>query len=137
MKRIILIATLLIAGLAQAQQVKLTVELSGFKSNDGNVRVGLYNSDATFLKTTVKSLVSEIRNGHAKVIFEGVPKGEYAVSVYHDENANAKLDTNFMGIPTEDFASSNNAKGFMGPPKYADAKFDLQSDSKIKIILNN
>jgi uncharacterized protein (DUF2141 family) len=47
------------------------------------------------------------------------------------------LDTNFIGIPKENFACSNNAKGTMGPPKYEDAKFDLNKDSKLEIIFNN
>ena len=38
-----------------------------------------------------------------------------------------------MGIPIEDYACSNGAKGFMGPPKYSDAKFKL-SESKIITI---
>jgi len=42
-----------------------------------------------------------------------------------------------MGIPSEDIACSNNAKGFMGPPKYKDAKFNINKDSKIDIKFNN
>jgi len=71
------------------------------------------------------------------VTFTDVPKGEYAVSVYHDENSNGVMDKNMFGIPSEDYASSNNAKGVMGPPKYADAKFKINTNSKIKITLNN
>ena len=41
---------------------------------------------------------------------------------------------NMMGIPSEDYAASNNAKGFMGPPSYKDAKFTVDKDSKIEII---
>ena len=44
---------------------------------------------------------------------------------------------NFMGIPKEDIACSNNAKGFMGPPKYEDAKFTITKDLKIEIKFNN
>ena len=33
----------------------------------------------------------------------------------------------FFGIPKEAYGCSNNAKGFMGPPKYEDAKFMLTS----------
>lgn len=137
MKTIIITALILITGFAHAQQINLTVELDGFKSDDGRVKVGLYNAEGTFLKMTYKSLASDIHDHTATVVFEGIEKGEYAVSVYHDENNNGKLDTGFMGIPSEDYASSNNAKGFMGPPKYADAKFQLKANSKIKITINH
>jgi uncharacterized protein (DUF2141 family) len=137
MKKLVLIAVLLITGFAQAQKVKLTVEMSGFKNNDGKVKVGLYNSEGNFLKAPIKSLAVEIKDGKAKAIFEGIDKGEYAVSIYHDENNNGTLDKNMMGIPSEGYASSNNAKGFMGPPSYSDAKFTIQANSTIKMTINN
>ncbi|WP_082603431.1 DUF2141 domain-containing protein [Flavobacterium sp. Root901] len=135
MTKIITIITLFICSLMSAQNVKLTVTVSGLKNNTGIVRVGLYNSDGTFLKTSYKSLTSEIKNNEAAVTFENLPAGEYAISTYHDENNNGMLDKNMMGIPSEDYAASNNAKGFMGPPSYKDAKFVIDKDSKIKIIL--
>jgi uncharacterized protein (DUF2141 family) len=117
-----------------AQKVNLTVSVSGLKNNTGTVKVGLYNSDEAFLKTTYKAIASEIKNNQATVTFVGIPAGEYGISTFHDENSNGKLDKNMMGIPSEDYASSNNAKGFMGPPSYKDAKFTVSKDSKIQII---
>ncbi|MFB9110853.1 DUF2141 domain-containing protein [Flavobacterium gyeonganense] len=135
MTKIITLTILFICSLMSAQNVKLTVTVSGVKNNTGAVKVGLYNSEGTFLKTTYKSLASEIKNNKAVVIFNNLPAGEYAISTYHDENNNGKLDRNAMGIPSEDYAASNNAKGFMGPPSYADAKFTVGKDSKIEITL--
>jgi len=126
---------LFICSFISAQNVKLTVSVSGLKNNTGVVKVGLYNSEGTFLKTVYKSLSSEIKNDKAVVTFENLPAGEYAISTYHDENNNGKLDRNAMGIPSEDYAASNNAKGFMGPPSYNDAKFVINKDSKIEITL--
>jgi len=135
MTKIITLTILFICSLMSAQNVKLTVTVSGVKNNTGAVKVGLYNSEGTFLKTTYKSLASEIKNNKSVVIFNNLPAGEYAISTYHDENNNGKLDRNAMGIPSEDYAASNNAKGFMGPPSYADAKFTVGKDSKIEITL--
>lgn len=126
---------LFICSFISAQNVKLTVSVSGLKNNTGVVKVGLYNSEGTFLKTVYKSLSSEIKNDKAVVTFENLPAGEYAISTYHDENNNGKLDRNAMGIPSEDYAASKNAKGFMGPPSYNDAKFVINKDSKIEITL--
>jgi uncharacterized protein (DUF2141 family) len=137
MKKAILITVILVSSFVNAQKVNLQVSMSGFKSKMGKVKVGLYNSEGTFLKTTFISLTSEIKENQAIVTFESLEKGEYAVSIYHDENENDKLDANIMGIPKEDFASSNNTKGFMGPPKYKDAKFTVNENTKIEIKLNN
>ena len=137
MKKSILVLVILFAGVMQAQNANLEVNISGFKNDNGKVKVGLYNSEFSFLKTIYKSQASDIKNETATVTFTDVPKGEYAVSVYHDENSNGVMDKNMFGIPSEDYASSNNAKGVMGPPKYADAKFKINTNSKIKITLNN
>lgn len=133
MIKIITITMLFICSLMSAQNSKLTVAVSGIKNNEGTIRVGLYNSDKAFLKTAYQSFSSEIKNNKAVITFTNLPAGEYAVSVFHDENKNEKLDKNMMGIPSEDYAASNNAKGFMGPPSYADAKFTVNKDSKIEI----
>ncbi|WP_264534643.1 DUF2141 domain-containing protein [Flavobacterium sp. N1736] len=135
MTKIITMTMLFICSLMSAQNVKLTVSVSGLKTSTGIVKVGLYNSEGTFLKTAYKSLTSEIKDEKAVVTFDNLPAGEYAISTYHDENNNGKLDKNAMGIPSEDYAASNNAKGFMGPPSYKDAKFVIDKDSKIEIAL--
>lgn len=137
MTKIIIAIVLFISSLASAQNVGLTVQISGLKNNTGLVQVGLFNSEGTFLKTAYKGVSSEIKSNSAIVTFSNIPKGKYAISAYHDTNKNGKLDTNFIGIPKEDFACSNNAKGKMGPPKYEDAKFDLTKDMKIDVKFND
>ena len=63
----------------------------------------------------------------------GVASGVYAVSVFHDENGNGKLDTGFMGIPSEGFGASNDAPEKFGPPKYADARFAVTGDQTLTV----
>ena len=46
-------------------------------------------------------------------------------------NNNKKMDTNFFGIPKEPIGISNDATGFMGPPKYKNAKFKVFTTIKI------
>jgi uncharacterized protein (DUF2141 family) len=137
MLKIITTIAFFICSLLSAQNINLTVSVSGLKSNTGTLKVGLYNSEGTFLKSVYKGISSEIKNNSATFTFVGIPKGEYGISAYQDENSNGKLDKNMMGIPSEDIACSNNAKGFMGPPKYKDAKFNINKDSKIDIKFNN
>jgi uncharacterized protein (DUF2141 family) len=55
--------------------------------------------------------------------FDPIPAGTYAVACFHDENGNGKCDTGLFGIPTEGTVASNQAKGFMGPPSFKDARF--------------
>jgi uncharacterized protein (DUF2141 family) len=57
----------------------------------------------------------------------GVAHGEYAVAVFHDMDKDLEADTNLIGIPREDMAVSNNARGGpLGGPKWKAAKFAHQ-----------
>jgi uncharacterized protein (DUF2141 family) len=120
---------------AQKETFNLTVNISGLNSSDGNLLVGIYNKKESFLKKPIKSAIVKVESKKALVLFRNLPKGIYAVSFVHDENDNKKMDTNFIGIPKEDYGCSNNAIGFMGPPKYKDAKFVLEKDKTIEINL--
>ena len=137
MKNIILVFAILVSGLVSAQKVTLTIEMSGFKNDNGKAHVGLFNSEGKFLKAAYLGKIVPIKGAKATAQFSNLPVGEYAVSVYHDENNNGDLDRGMFGIPKEDVGCSNDAKGFMGPPKYADAKFTLSNNKTIKITLNN
>ena len=118
---------------AQETKVDLKIRIDGFKNENGKVMVGLYDSERNFLKKPLRSVKTKIEKKSAYVVFENLDKGEYAFSLYHDENNNGKIDKNFMGIPKEDYLASNNARGVMGPPKYADAKFKLVQSKEIQI----
>jgi uncharacterized protein (DUF2141 family) len=114
MTKIITITILFICSLMSAQNVKLTVAVSGLKNDTGVVKVGLYNSDGTFLKATYKSLASEIKDNKAVVTFDNLPAGEYAISTYHDENSNGKLDRNAMGNASRRICSFKQCKRIYG-----------------------
>lgn len=133
------VSTLLFcSSLVLAQNSNLTISVSNLKDDTGILIAELYNSKENFLKKVYKTSSSVIKSNAALVHFAGLPAGEYTVLVYHDRNSNGKLDKYFIGMPKEPVACSNNAKGFMGPPKYEDAKFNVGSvDSKISIKMSN
>ena len=138
MKKVLLTCALLLIAVVsiQAQEKEshtVTVTISGMNVDNGNVYVGLYNSEATFLATPYKGAIAKVSDKKATATFRDLSKGVYAVSVYHDENNNKKMDTNFIGIPKEPIGCSNGAKGFMGPPKYKNAKFKVNKNMVIPV----
>lgn len=136
MSKLFILALLSVSSFLSAQNSNLTIAVSGLKNNTGLLTVELYNSEGKFLKTSFKTASTAIKSNTATVTFTGIPKAEYTIMVYHDENNNGKLDKNFIGMPKEPVACSNNAKGFMGPPKYEDAKFRVTTDTKMNIKIN-
>ncbi|PKB17842.1 DUF2141 domain-containing protein [Flavobacterium sp. 5] len=137
MTKLFSVILLSICSVGYTQSSNLTINVSGLKNNTGLLTAELYNSKEKFLKTSYKKDSTPIKSNSATVIFTDIPKGEYTVMVYHDENNNGKLDKNFIGMPKEPVACSNNAKGFMGPPKYEETKFKIITDSKISIKMND
>jgi len=86
---------------APAENV-IHVEISGLRSDKGQVLCALFSSAEAFPKKADKAVVrltAKIAEHQATCDFTGVAPGTYAVSVVHDENANGKLDTNFIGMP--------------------------------------
>jgi uncharacterized protein (DUF2141 family) len=116
-------AALLAARLAGAAE--LTIQIDDVKAATGNLMVAVYGSEATFLKQAAGATGAPAVAGTTQVVLKDLPEGTYAFAVYHDANSNGKMDKNMVGMPTEDYAFSNNAMGKMGPPSYDSAKFAL------------
>jgi len=117
---------------------RLTVVITGFHNDAGEACVSLFNQANAFPKQSEKAIAivySKINNKKSEAVFENLAPGEYAVSVFHDENNNKKMDSNFFGMPREGVGASNNAKGHFGPPKYQDAKI-LFSGSDLTISIS-
>ncbi len=116
----------------------LTVEVSGLKDATGNVYIAVYDSDSTWLSDNTvlskKVAISEALDGELVRTELQLPLGEYALSVFYDKDDDGELDTNFIGMPKEPIALSNNAVAKFGPPKYADAVFTLGAEPLIQRI---
>ncbi|HKO47046.1 MAG TPA: DUF2141 domain-containing protein [Polyangiaceae bacterium] len=114
---------------AEAEEPASVLEFgTSTRNGEGVVRCGLFTENG-WLKSPVQAAVASIRGRTARCVFKGVAKGVYGISAFHDENKNGKLDTNFIGLPTEDYCASRDARGSFGPPSFADAKFSYAGGS--------
>jgi uncharacterized protein (DUF2141 family) len=113
-------------------QNKLTVVVDGIEKVKGHLMIGV--SDST-QKPAVSGKKEKIDSEVLTIVFDSIPAGEYAVSLYQDENDNGKLDTGAYGIPTEKYGCSNNVRGKMGPPAFKDLLFKFEEDTVIYITL--
>ena len=117
----------------------LIVVVSSLKNNKGDVKIGLFNSKESYKgkKEKFKGAIIKIENKKVKWEVKNIPFGEYAIKAFHDEDGDDKIDTNFIGIPTESYGFSNNVKGLFGPPSFDKAKFYFNNqDMQIEIKLN-
>jgi len=107
------------------------VKIEGIASTDGLIYASLFSSangfpDARELAIANQAVpASDSSNGTLVLKFPDIPAGAFAISIMHDANANGKLDTNFMGIPSEDYGFSQNPNSMFGPPSFDKAAVSL------------
>ncbi len=116
---------------------QIVLFIDSIKSNQGNIRIHLYNYDKrkyfpTKTEHCYKLKVGNIENGKCLVKFDDLPFDTYCLSVHHDENANQSMDLTFFGLPDEGWGISNNVKLWYRIPKFDECSFKL--DKRIKII---
>lgn len=63
-----------------------------------------------------------------------LPDGDYAVLLFWDENGNGRLDRNFIGIPREPVALTNNYRP-KGPPSFRRASVTVEGDQSVSQTL--
>lgn len=110
-----------------AAAADLNVRLTG-APGDSELVFQVYDAADTFgdLRDPAQVIRRPAR-GDGEYALTGLAEGEIALLVYHDENANGILDKNFIGIPRETLAISNNYQP-KGPPSFARASFVLAPD---------
>ena len=127
-------------GIATAvRAATLTVVIENNEADEGTIMLQVMADESEFAGETppVASFMQRARPGELTFCTSGLPQGEYAVRVMHDRNDNGELDSNFVGMPTEPWAFSNNATGSFGPPGWEQVKFSHESDTVQRIRLNH
>jgi uncharacterized protein (DUF2141 family) len=119
----------------------LTVHVTGARNTKGQIRAALFQGAKGFPNDASQAIQTQAADIDpqaltAQIVFKGLHEGAYAVSVFHDENMDQKLDKNFVGIPKEGYGASNNPKKKMGPPSFEETKFQLNgTDQPLEIKL--
>jgi uncharacterized protein (DUF2141 family) len=116
----------------------LTIEVSKLRNDQGAIQAYLFLESNKKGKAGYPSedscdrvLTVPIVNGEATIVFEGIPSGYCAFYLHHDENNDGKMNSNFIGMPTEGYAFSNNAKpGLTGIPKFNASRILIDVSAK-------
>ena len=123
----LMIANLTSVAFAQSPSQRIHVKILNIRNNTGTIDCALFESPVgfptEFLQSATTVMIKKIRDLQARCDFEDIPPGTYAIVVIHDENMNGKLETNWLGVPTEGYGFSNDAKGLFGAPSFSAASF--------------
>ena len=112
----------------------LDIEVQGI-TKGGILNLEISSSKETFESdggdTGVAARIQErVTKGQYQRSFD-IPPGTYAIKLHIDENENGELDTNFLGIPKEQYGISNNTL-FLN---FDAASFSLNTYKKVQIRL--
>lgn len=122
------------------ENVTITMEVNNIPSSKGNIIIYFCQTEEEFLseKQTQYSFFFPAKKDQvtAKVI---IPKGSYAIHLYHDENDNKKIDKNSANHPTENYGFSNNFFGSYGKlPAFKNVQINIDKDEQfVKINMRN
>ena len=111
-----------------AGSVVLTVRVVGAPSDDGWIAVAAYGSAETFAERSAPAAAARLEIAAGEAVWQTVlPRpGRYALAAFQDADANGELDRSAVGVPTEPYGFSNDARGRFGPPSFAAAAVDLR-----------
>lgn len=102
----------------------LHIHITGLRNQKGHIAGALFKSKNGWPEDRSKVFREDsdpFTGRTATLTFAHVPPGKYGVAVIHDENANDKLDRNFLGIPIEGFGFANNPHVVWRAPAFEDS----------------
>ncbi len=126
-------------GFISSDNPKLTLNVTNIESVKGNLVVGVFNTHENFLQdgSAIKTYTFKVDSTTKQIVISDLPKGDYAISMYHDENSDDECNRNFLGIPKEGYAFSNNVKPKFSAPSFDECKFTLSEDTSLAIKMLN
>lgn len=110
----------------RAELATFEIQVEGLRNSRGLVHVCATRNrdhfpdcrgDPASVRQTVPATQRQLR-------LAGLPPGRYAISLFHDQNSNARLDT-FLGVPREGFGFSRNPVIRFGAPKFDSVDIEL------------
>jgi uncharacterized protein (DUF2141 family) len=120
------------------ETLEVSVTINNLEKEVGQLLISLANDPTDFLtskkESTLKAVIPALKNSNTYK-FKGLKPGKYAISVFHDENSNGKMDANFIGIPKEPYGVSGKPK--FGKPKFDDCSFEVKESKSVVIDLKN
>lgn len=140
-------AALLLALGANAEETLSTqgvmeIAVTNIEHKRGTLYVAVYDSPDHWLDANTQakpfreaSLPVSSTEGMLIAVTD-LPPGNYAVSLFHDLDEDAKLDTNFIGYPKEPFGFSAPMSTF-GPPKFEEAAVQVSgAATRVEVSLS-
>ncbi len=119
-------------------QGRVEITMTGFKNAEGQALVAFFLDDSGWPdpdESIFATFTVPISDGRAFAVVEDVPAGPFAVSVFHDEDGDRELGSGALGIPSEAYGFSADARDMFGPPAFEEARLELAAGETKQITI--
>lgn len=114
----------------------IKIKVTNISKGNSNVMVAIFSNPETFLsEDRYFSKVISVSNISETTLDVSLPKGDYAIAIFQDQNMNGVLDRNMFYYPTEPYGFSNNYRPVIRAPRWDDAAFYADGDQVIEVKL--
>jgi uncharacterized protein (DUF2141 family) len=116
----------------------LQATISNVKQGRGFVYCALFNAADGFPGASPiigGAVKADSTSTSVPCAFAALPAGDYALSIYQDENGDGKLDTNAFGAPTEGYGASNNVLPATSAPTFEASKVHLDDAQTLTLSI--
>lgn len=143
MKFLLLLLLLFMTPIQGEENFALKLEISNIKEPRGSIRMAVFDDPRAFKEMDfdnahLEKVIKISQRGTRTYILRDLPKGVYAIMLYHDENNNNELETGLFDRPLEYFGFSLNPKIKPRQPYWEECAFYLNQNGlmPIKLKLN-
>ena len=130
-----LLALLLFALPVLAQDEPTAVIIvRGLRNDRGAVCGGIYADRSVWTRVggEVATCRAPIHEGTARCVIRAPRTGTYAFAFVHDEDGDARMDTDVFGMPQEGYGFGNDARGTLSAPSFESASFVLEPGGHVE-----
>ncbi len=118
---------------------EIRVIVTGVKDSVGLITADLFpNKEEGFLRGRgrLKQVKYAAKSPMTKFCIDAPEAGLFAMSTYHDQNANGDFDKTAIGFPAEPWGISNNPKVRFAPPPVEKALFEVSQPTGAHVVIN-
>ncbi len=116
-------------------EIHLTIQETEF--DKGDLLVLLFDQKDGFPsdpEKALKKLSIPVKDKKGRLIIKDLKPGDYAITVFHDEDLDGEMKKNSIGYPLDMFGFSNNPSLLFGPPSFDKASFKV-GDKPVKVLI--
>ncbi|UZD24119.1 DUF2141 domain-containing protein [Algoriphagus halophytocola] len=110
----------------------IEINIQDLSSDKGIIQVLVFDQEKGWPESVDDAWMAlgiPIKNGVAKKTIPDVPEGNYAITVFHDEDEDGLIRKNKVGYPLDDFGFSNNPSLLFGVPSFTKCSEKVESGS--------